>query len=197
MSSRTRFNKMHPALKHAAYSATTLLPGEDKAAFERLHRDLIDELVPVGALEEGIVADIASLVWRKQNLATFRIARLAEAHREKIQNEVVPYSEFEHIKIPGSREFTEEEQAEQQKGFRTADAQARRELGEIHQLIDLGEEATTIEGLMSELEVLERLDGLIGKHLKQLMMVRGVKSLSLSSSSAATSQIEGPRKTGN
>src|SRR4051794_38402872 len=68
VSSGTRFNKTHPALKHAAYSSTTLLPGEDKAAFEKLHRDLIAELVPVGALEEGIVADIASLLWRKQNL---------------------------------------------------------------------------------------------------------------------------------
>ena len=197
MSSRTRFKNTPPALKHAAYSATTLLPGEDKAAFEKLHQDVIAELVPIGALEERIVADIASLLWRKQNLATFRIARLAEAHRKKIENKLVPYSEFEYITIPGAREFTEEEQAEQQKGYRTADAQARRELGEIHQLIDLGEGATTIEGLMSELDVLERLDGLIGKHLKQLLMVRGVKSLSLSSSSAAASQIEGPRKTGN
>src|SRR6266404_5199599 len=33
----TRFNKVHPALKHAGYSATTLLPGEDSAAFDKLH----------------------------------------------------------------------------------------------------------------------------------------------------------------
>jgi hypothetical protein len=38
----TRLNKVHPALKHAGYSATTLLPGEDPAAFEKLHRALIE-----------------------------------------------------------------------------------------------------------------------------------------------------------
>ena len=72
----TRFNKVHPALKHAGYSATTLLPGEDAAAFEKLHRAVIAEYNPVGALEDDIVADIARLTWRKQNLATFRIAEL-------------------------------------------------------------------------------------------------------------------------
>ena len=80
----TRFNKVHPALKHAGYSATTLLPGEDAAAFEKLHRALIAEFSPVGALEEDIVADIARLTWRKQNLATFRVAELANARHQKI-----------------------------------------------------------------------------------------------------------------
>ena len=61
----TQFNKVHPALKHAGYSATTLLPGEDSAAFETLHRALIAEFTPVGALEEDVVADIARLTWRK------------------------------------------------------------------------------------------------------------------------------------
>jgi hypothetical protein len=50
-----RFKKIHPALKHAGYSATTLLPGEDRTAFEKLHRALIAEFIPVGALEEDIV----------------------------------------------------------------------------------------------------------------------------------------------
>jgi hypothetical protein len=62
-------------------------------------------------------------------------------------------------------------------------------------LIDIGEPAT-IEGLMKELEIKERLDGLISKCLKQLLMVRGVKSLSSASSSVATPQISGPRKAG-
>ena len=38
----------HPALKHGGYSATTILPGEDAAAFENLHRALIGELSPKG-----------------------------------------------------------------------------------------------------------------------------------------------------
>jgi hypothetical protein len=33
-----RVNKVHPALKHAGYSTTTILPGESAAEFEKLHR---------------------------------------------------------------------------------------------------------------------------------------------------------------
>ena len=58
--------KFPPALKHGAYSGTTLLPGEDPAAFEKLHADLVTELTPVGPLEEDIVVTIARLAWRKQ-----------------------------------------------------------------------------------------------------------------------------------
>src|SRR2546430_11819813 len=87
----TRLNKVHPALKHAGYSAITLLPGEDAAAFEKLHRALIAEFTPNGALEEDIVADIARLTWRKQNLATFRIAERAKARHQTIIYEKVPY----------------------------------------------------------------------------------------------------------
>jgi hypothetical protein len=62
-------------------------------------------------------------------------------------------------------------------------------------LIDIGEPAT-VDGLMKELDIKERLDGLISKCLKQLLMVRGVKSLSAASSSVPTPQISGPRKAG-
>ena len=71
-------NRIPPALKHGAYSATAVLPGESQAAFEKLHRDLIAELNPSGVLEDDIVADMARLVWRKQNLGTLRIAERAQ-----------------------------------------------------------------------------------------------------------------------
>jgi hypothetical protein len=192
----TRFNKVHPALKHAGYSATTLLPGEDPTAFETLHRALIAEFTPVGALEDDIVADIARLIWRKQNLGTFRIAELAKQRRQNIICAKVPdVSSF--IPLPGVDPDVERE------AYRAANEQARQELGDIHKLIDIGEPAT-IKGLMNELNVKEHLDGLISKKLKQLLMVRGVKSLSLTSSSRATpqissgspTQISGPRKAG-
>jgi hypothetical protein len=80
-----RFKKVHPALKHAAYSATTLLPGEDPLAFKKLHRSLVAELMPVGPLEEDIVSQIAHLLWRKQNLAIFRLARQATERFEQIK----------------------------------------------------------------------------------------------------------------
>lgn len=95
-----RLGKIYvPALRsgsfeHAGYSATTLLPGEDSAAFEKLHRALIAEFSPVGTLEEDIVSDMARLIWRKQNLATFRIAELAQKRDEEIRREKVPAIDF-------------------------------------------------------------------------------------------------------
>src|SRR5262249_26540529 len=178
-----RVDKIHPALKHAGYSATTLLPGEDSAAFEKLHRDLIAEFTPLGPLEEDIVSEIARLTWRKQNLATFRIAGLAQERYEEICREKVPFIDF----FAKSDKDVAEQKA-RQKGYRAAKEQARQELGDPYELIDIGEPAT-IEGLMKELDIKERLDSLISKCLKQLLMVRGVKSLSLTSSSRSTPQI--------
>jgi hypothetical protein len=80
-------SKIHPALKHGGYAATGLLPGEDRVAFEKLHRDLIAELAPNGAMEDDIVATIARLVWRKQNLSTFRIAELARNRCDRVLSE--------------------------------------------------------------------------------------------------------------
>jgi hypothetical protein len=180
-----RFKKIHPALKHAGYSATTLLPGEDAAAFEKLHRALIAEFAPDGALEEDIVADIARLTWRKQNLATFRIAQLAQARCEQIYHEKAPPVEFPLL---GGID-----PAEQREGYRAAKEQAQQELGDIYKLIDIGDPAT-IDGLMKELDVKERLDGMIYRCLKQFLAVRGVKSLSPAASSVSTRQISGPRK---
>jgi hypothetical protein len=73
---------------------------------------------------------------------------------------------------------------EEEKARRDADEQARQELGEIHQLIDIGKPAT-IEGLMKELDVRERLDGMINRCLKQLLLVRGIKSLPSEASSTS------------
>jgi hypothetical protein len=162
-----------------------LLPGEDPAAFEKLHRALVDEFAPVGALEEEIVADMARLTWRKQNLATFRIAEMANGRHSQIIREKLPE--------PDDYFSDDMDPAERQERYRAAKEQARQELGDIYGLIDIGEPAT-IEGLMKELDIKERLDGLISKCLKQLLMVRGVKSLSPASSSGSMPQISGPRK---
>jgi hypothetical protein len=181
-----QFNKTHPALKHAGYSATTLLPGEDPAAFEKLHRDLVADLKPVGPLEEDIVADIARLIWRKQNLATFRIAQLAKQRRRQLNAEKSPTSFVEKLRL--AQKQGAQEECYEEKWCPAAEEQARQELGDIYQLIEIGEPAT-IDGLKSELDIKERLDGLISKKLKQLLMVRGVKSLSLTPSPKATPQI--------
>src|SRR5271165_6176093 len=88
-----RIKKIHPALKHGGYAASGLLPGEDRAAFERLHQDLIAELRPDGPLESDTVLTIVRLTWRKQNLDTFRIAQSARSRYSAIRSEKVPSTE--------------------------------------------------------------------------------------------------------
>jgi hypothetical protein len=87
-------SRVHPALKHGGYSGMTLLPGEDGSAFEKLHRDLIAEFGPVGPMEEDIVATMARLVWRKQNLLTYRLAQWAKDRHQAISAKFGPSYDF-------------------------------------------------------------------------------------------------------
>ena len=140
-----------PALKHGAYSATAILPGESQAEFEKLHRDTIAEWTPSGVLENDIVMTITRLLWRKQNLDTLRI---------------------------------EEEKRQ---------ARISEKFGDDYKLVELGE-AATFDGLRKELDIIERFDSAITRCLKQLLLVRGVKSISAAPSSASSKRISGPPK---
>jgi hypothetical protein len=133
---------------------------------------------------------MARLTWRKQNLATFRIAQLAQKRHDEINAEKVPTLDF----CADDEDYLALREARRE-GYQAAKEQAQQELGDTYELIDIGEPAT-IKGLMDELDIKERLDSLISKCLKQLLMVRGVKSLSAAPSSVPMPQISGPRKAG-
>ena len=168
---------MPPALKHGAYSTTSVLPGESAAEFAKMHWELVTEWAPNGALEGDIVATMARALWRKNNLDTLRIAKLAQDRMAQIHNAMVPcigedapsdQSKFE-------RTFIEK--------CRAAEQQARKELGEQYALVEMGEEAT-IDHLMQELQVQERLDAVVDRCIKRPLMVRGLKSMSIGRASA-------------
>jgi hypothetical protein len=76
--------KRHPALKHGAYSTTSILPGESAVEFAKLRRGLISEFGPIGALENEIILSLAHYLWRKKNLQTFRFAELAQQRMSQI-----------------------------------------------------------------------------------------------------------------
>src|SRR6516165_5355105 len=82
--------KFHPALKHGGFCATGLLPGEDRAAFEQLQEKLVADFRPDGPLEDDVVVTIARLLWRKQNLHTFRAAEHARKRLEVIRSDTIP-----------------------------------------------------------------------------------------------------------
>jgi hypothetical protein len=178
----------HPALKHGGYSATTILPGEDAAAFENLHRALIGELSPKGVLEEDIVAEIAHLMWRKQNLATLGRAERARERREAIRSQRAKDTLAEKNAAKSGlserlRYSLELNPAEREAAAQAADELARTELGDDYELAKIAEIAT-VDRLVRDLAVQDRLDAMIDKCLKRLLFARGLKSLSTASSSA-------------
>src|SRR6516164_2881049 len=95
--------KFHAALKHGAFSATAILPGEDPDALKELHQNIIAELAPVGALEEHIVWTIARLVWRKEHLATLRIGEPVLEHESRIQAQKSQFELLEMEKYSAER----------------------------------------------------------------------------------------------
>jgi hypothetical protein len=184
-----RVKKLHPALKHAGYSAVGLLPGENKAEFEKLHRDLIAEFAPHGVFEDDIVATMARLLWRKKNLETFRVTALAQGRCHQIRREKIPG----HFSLSRLEAFEAVDSAEREAATQAAEDQARRELGETYALAEMGELAT-VDGLMKDLDIQDRLDAVIERCIKRLLMVRGVKSISSASSSAPQRRLAGPSK---
>jgi len=188
-----RVKKLYPALKHGGYSATGLLPGEDPAAFEKLHRDLISEHCPDGPLQEDTVFDIARLMWRKQNLETFRIAEAARKRHSAITSEMIPSTEPPLLGFPmGSRDWSPPDPADVEAATEAAEAQARKELGENYKFVEMGDLATATQ-MLADLEIEERLNAMIDKRLKRLWMLQASKSLSSTASSTSLPRLSGPK----
>jgi hypothetical protein len=167
-------NRKRPALKHGGYSATAVLPGENRVAFDKLHRDLIDELNPSGALEDDIVETIARLLWRKQNLRTLTVAESAQSRWSAIT--ATTYEPLDYLSMLDSPPKSTEE-------IQSLQEQVKKDLGETFRLVEVGA-AATFDGLTKELDVKDRLDSLIDRCLKRLLFLRGLKSISAAPASS-------------
>ena len=178
--------KKYPALKHGGYSATGLLPGEDRAAFEKLHLDLRAECRPDGPLEEHTVFDIARLLWRKQNLGTFR---RAEAARNR-------YSAIGYMRNDWTRPTDAEVEATTEAAKARAREELRQELGEDYKFVEL-DDLATLDQLEADLQVEERLSAMIRKLVHELAILKTFKETLSSSKSVSAPElprISGPKK---
>lgn len=122
-------------------SALGLLPGEDRGAFEKLHRDLIAEFCPEGPLQEDTVTDIAWIMWRKKNLKSFVVAEATRKRYLAITSEMIPSTNppMEDLPILGaSLSWTPPDEAEVEAATEAAEARARQELGENYKFIEMG-----------------------------------------------------------
>jgi hypothetical protein len=78
-SNKLRNNRRPNALKHGVFSSAAFFPWENRAEFETLHNELIDEWKPQGAFEDEAVFTIATCMWKKRRI------------REKRQLEVLAH----------------------------------------------------------------------------------------------------------
>jgi len=175
----SRVKLTHPALKHGVYSSLAVLPGEDRAEFEKKHRQLIAEYSPSGPLEHHYVLMLARLIWREENLSTFAVARTAR--QPFIWAEC---SQVIHITTVRDEEIEAEQCAA---AVKAEEEGARERLGELYPLVAIGEIAT-IPHLRRELDLRERLNEMIAKCIKQLMLAKGLKSISPTRSLSAPSK---------
>jgi hypothetical protein len=144
-------------------------------------------LTPDGPLEEDAVETIARLLWRKQNLATFRKAELARKRHAAIRSE--HHAEIPPLLLPGQQLLTlrfsgsDPPTPAKLEANRAAEDRARRELGGVYELVEIGE-AAMVDGLLRDLEIEERLDAMIDQQIKRLLHLRGLKSISAALPSA-------------
>jgi hypothetical protein len=176
-----------PALKHGGYCAKALLPGEDPAAFKKLHDGLIAELSQAGALEEDIVASIARLVWRKPQLARFQVVG---PKQHKSISAIIAVGDLRTVDSEDAMKRYEaliykkpdvfERKTEDRKISRSDTHQNKPQ----EQNFVRSSEIATIEQFMNALAVEERLDAMIDRCLKRLLFLRGLKSLAPAKSSS-------------
>jgi len=167
--------RVPPALKHGAYSKFVLLPGEDPAEFEELHRDLIADLAPNGRMEEETVASIAHLVWRRQNFAMMADSLMADS---LMANSLMANS-LEKAGTKQSANSKEDWRFGPSFLEKLHKAQRDREeevLAERHEIA----KEETLNRLMKVLELEERLNAMIDRLIKRLLTLRGLKSITSS-----------------
>jgi hypothetical protein len=167
-----RIKISHPAFKHGGHSAVSVLPGENRAAFEKLHEDLIVEYDPSGPLEQHIVQELARLIWRRAHLSIFHAAKVARTPF------VLDGREFSSW-TAASPNLEELQAAECAARLRATEDQSRKQLGSMYELVVAGEIAT-IAYMERELKLMEHLDAMIDKCVKRLLHAKALKSVSVS-----------------
>ena len=78
-------------MNRARIVETTMIPGETHRAFEALHRELYDEFLPVGTMEERLIQRLAVLNWERDRL--YRSIQFKMEMRQGELNRQVPHAQ--------------------------------------------------------------------------------------------------------
>ena len=109
-------------------------------------------------------------MWRKQNIATYRVAERARDRFNALQPPKSPryaLSEGNYEELCAKEDILQNE------------------LGESWELLEMGQ-ASTIDYALKEAIIIDRLDAMIDRCVKRLILVRGFKSISSSSPELAS-----------
>jgi hypothetical protein len=161
---------IHPAIRHGVYSALTVLPGEDRAAFQKLSQQLIDEYAPNGVSEFELVRNLARLFWRQKNLATYRLAYLTRRHLDDVVEDRLR-------QLSGRSPLPKDVEARVRREARAreeSEQEVREELGTQGDLFEFTHDHET---LMRDLALHEKLDAMIARNIKQLLLVKWLKTV--------------------
>jgi hypothetical protein len=175
MTALAKIKKPSNALRHGAYSTMALLPGESSTDYERVRQGLVNELKPQGPLEEHIVGSMAQLLWRKQNLHIFRKAEAARKRRNEIIQEEM---RRRNLRETFAHLHEDANQAAREEAAHAGEQLARTEIGDEYALIE--NDIVTEDRLLADLAIQERIDVLIDRCIKRLLMLRGFKSMAIS-----------------
>lgn len=80
------------ALKTGVFSKMVVLPGEDTAEFEALQAHFIEDFQPVGVVEEAMVYELSTIVWKK-----LRLDKMEHSLFEEILNRAVTRDELKQV----------------------------------------------------------------------------------------------------
>jgi hypothetical protein len=81
------------ALSHGLRAAAPVVPGEDPAAWEEYRDAVLDDLAPVGALEEELADRVALLSWRLRRVASYEagvVTRASDRAANRASGELEP-----------------------------------------------------------------------------------------------------------
>jgi hypothetical protein len=190
------------AWKHGGYSNLDVLPGEDPQEFERLHQDLTDEYMPSGPSECDMVMSLARYLWRKSRLTIYAHAAAvrkdwgdAFAGASEIATDAALderlHSTLTRLKtqIPLQIELAKSEKEllpqilEVNKHLsailnvdKKEEIQMRRRADAELELARLGDQIT-VEKLIEEIDLDERLDKRIERLTKRLVQLKAEKQI--------------------
>ncbi len=115
---------------------------------------------------------MAMLIWRKQNLSTYRLAELAKQQYKAICAKYGPRFDLGMQFLLGKDERSEDQIRADAKA---AEEEIRSALGDLLALVEMGD-AVTIDQLLKDLALIDRINGMLDRCHKRLLTERGVKS---------------------